>query len=131
MSDGIPSYSLIHGASWLLEDGSVLPVPGFHEEWIKEHQDLVSGCANVCEIVLKKAWISVAVFGEGYMELLVPDRDDPLIISRIDRLLEANRGRWSRVLVMSMNAEGYEMIKADEARTPGAGRRSRDVLIEN
>lgn len=120
----LAAYSLIHGASWLAEDGTVYCVPGFHEEWIRTHADLVPGCSNVCEVVLRKGWISVAVFSEGYVELLVPNRRDPEVIARVERLLGANRGGWERVLVMSMDEEGYVTIRP--ADFPPEGRLSLD-----
>jgi hypothetical protein len=113
------AYALVHGASWLTQDGSIWPVPGFHDEWLREHADLVEGCANVCEVVLKKGWISVAVFSEGYVELLVPNRGDPEVLSRIERLLATNRGAWKRVLVMSMEEEGYCGIKPEDLGADG------------
>ena len=92
-----PPWSLVHGASWLTETGEILVVPGFHEEWIAAHRDLVGSCANVCEVVLRKCWISVAVYSEGYVELLAPRRGDSDILARIERLLGATgrRGRTS------------------------------------
>lgn len=127
----LPPWSLVHGASWLTETGEVLVVPGFHEEWIEAHRDLVGSCANVCEVVLRKCWISVAVYSEGYVELLASRRGDAEVLSRIERLLGENAGRWRNVLVMFMDEEGYVSIKpadfgpdgrlAEERRTALSG----------
>ena len=76
-SAGTPTaepFSLIHGASWLTPDGAVIPIPGFHEEWLREHEDLAEGARNACELVLRKRWVSVALFDGGYLELMVHDR---------------------------------------------------------
>ena len=106
-----PPWSLVHGASWLTESGEILVVPGFHEEWIASHRDLVGSCSNVCEVVLKKCWISIAVYSEGYVELLASRRCDSDIVGRIERLLAGNPGAWRNVLVMFMDEEGYESVK--------------------
>ncbi len=115
----IRPWSLIHGASWLTEDGTVWAVPGFHEDWIREHAGLLDGAANVCEVVLGKRWISVTCYDEGYVELLVPDRADPSVMARVERLLTANRPAWSSVLVMSMCEEGYSLCKASDLGPDG------------
>ena len=109
-----PPWSLVHGASWLTESGEILVVPGFHEEWIASHRDLVGNCANVCEVVLRKCWISVAVYSEGYVELFASRRCDPDIAGRIERFLAGNPGAWRNVLVMFMDEEGYESIKPED-----------------
>jgi hypothetical protein len=119
MKAAIAPYELVHGASWLLGDGTILPVPGFHEAWIQAHPELVAGCANVCEVVLRKGWISVAVFSEGYVELLIPSRRDPAVIGRIGRLLASAPGSWSRALVMSMDEEGYATLKPADIGADG------------
>jgi len=122
-----PPWSLVHGASWLTEGGEILVVPGFHEEWIASHRDLVGDCANVCEVVLRKCWISVAVYSEGYVELLASRRCHPDIVGRIERLLAGNPGAWRNVLVMFMDEEGYESIRPGDFGPDGrivAGRRA-------
>jgi hypothetical protein len=111
LPEALPPWSLVHGASWLTDSGEVLIVPGFHEEWIESHRELVGGCANVCEVVLRKSWISVAVYSEGYVELLAPRRGDADILARIERLLGSNPGKWRNVLVMFMDEEGYESLR--------------------
>jgi hypothetical protein len=122
-------WSLVHGASWLTAEGEVLVVPGFHEDWIQAHQDLVAGCRNVCEIVLRKSWISVAVFSEGYVELLAPSRRDPAVLDRIERLLGGNRGRWRQVLLMFMDEEGYEAIHPEDLDAEGRLQPARRTAI--
>ena len=63
------AFELRHGSSWLSPQGDVYPIEGFHEEWLREHEDLAEGSRNVCELVLRKRWISVSLFAEGYVEL--------------------------------------------------------------
>ena len=114
------SYALLHGASWLLPGGEVLVVPGFHEEWLAEHAELAAGARNVCELVLRRRWISVALFGGGYLELMVPDRRAEDVGREVRELLSRNPGAWSRALVMSMDEEGYAMLEPADAASPEA-----------
>jgi hypothetical protein len=112
-------FALIHGASWLTPEGEVLPIPGFHEEWLREHEELTEGARNACELVLRKRWISVALFAEGYLELMVPDRRSEDVRRSLFELLSRNASAWVKALVISMDEEGYAMLEradaADEA----------------
>ena len=114
------AWSLRHGASWLTPQGEVLPIPGFHEEWLLEHEDLARGARNVCELILRERWISVTLFDGGYLELMVPDRRSEEVRRSIFQLLSRNASDWTRALVMAMDEEGYAMLEpgdaADEAR---------------
>lgn len=103
-------YELRRGASWLTPAGEVVPIPGFHEEWLREHGDLAGGARNACELILRKRWLSVDLFDEGYLELLVPDRGSAEVRRSLFELLSRNAGVWSRALVMSMDEEGYSML---------------------
>ncbi|MFZ4616454.1 MAG: hypothetical protein ACOYM2_09705 [Rectinemataceae bacterium] len=106
-----PPWTLIRGASWIALDGQVYPVPGFHEAWLAEHAELAHGARNVCELVLATRWVSATLFGEGYLELMVHDRHDPELRSRLLRLLTRAMGRWRKALVMAMDEEGYAMLE--------------------
>jgi hypothetical protein len=122
------AFELVHGASWLTPGGEVHVVPGFHEEWLREHEDLAGGAPNVCELVLRKRWISVALFEGGYLELMVPDRRSEDVRKALLELLSRNASAWNRALVMSMDEEGYSMLEsadaADEASLEAALGRS-------
>ena len=90
------AFALVHGASWLTPEGEVLPIPGFHEEWLREHEDLSGGARNACELILSKRWISVALFSGGYLELMVPDKRADDVRRAIFQLLSRNEiGRAS------------------------------------
>jgi len=121
-------YELVHGASWLTPEGDVHVVPGFHEEWLREHEVLVGGARNVCELVLSKRWISVALFEGGYLELMVPDRRSDDVRASVRELLSRNASAWTKALVMSMDEEGYAMLapgdEADDASLEAALGRS-------
>jgi len=100
-------------------EGELLPIPGFHEEWLREHEELSEGARNVCELILRKRWLSVDLFDSGYLELIVPDRSSDEVRRSIYELLSRNADKWTRVLVMSLGEEGYAIIlpadAADEA----------------
>lgn len=119
MPTSLAPYTLIHGASWLLPDGSIHIVKGFHEEWIQEHQDLAGDCANVCELVLKKGWISVAVFSGGYVELMIDDAAKGATLGLAREFLARNEGEWSSCLVMTLIGDGYAQVKPADIREPG------------
>ena len=118
------SYALRYGASWLAEDGEIVPIPGFHEEWLRAHEDIAEGARNVCEFILRKRWISVVLYDEGYLELMIPDRRSEEVRRSLFELLSRNQGSWSKALVMSMDEEGYAMLTpsevADEASLTAA-----------
>lgn len=118
------SFELRRGASWLTPAGETIPIPGFHEEWLREHADQAAGARNACELVLRKRWLSVDLFDEGYLELMVPERRSPEVRRTIFELLSRNAGAWARALVMSMDEEGYATVlpadAADEASLEAA-----------
>lgn len=109
--EDLAPWTFRHGASWLTENGVVLPVPGFHDEWIRTHQDLAPGCSNVCDVVMRNKWVSVAVFSEGYVELLVPGRSHQESLERSREFLFRAAGGWSHALLMTMDEEGYIRIE--------------------
>ncbi len=116
----VAPFTLLHGASWLTPEGEVIPIPGFHEEWLRDHEDLAEGARNACELVLRKRWISVTLFSGGYLELMVADRHAADVRRALLELLSRNSALWSKVLVMAMDEEGYAMLvpgdAADEAQ---------------
>ncbi len=108
-------YALVYGASWLTSEGEVLPIPGFHEEWLRDHEDLAGGARNACELVLAKRWISVSLFAGGYLELMVADRRSADVRKALYELLSRNVSSWTKALVMSMDEEGYAMLEPGDA----------------
>jgi hypothetical protein len=112
-------YALLYGASWLTPEGEVLPIPGFHEEWLRDHEEEAEGARNVCELVLRRRWISVALFAGGYLELMVPDRRSEEVRRSLFALLSRNASLWSKALVMSMDEEGYAMLEPEDAVDEG------------
>jgi hypothetical protein len=68
--------------------------------------------------VLRKRWISVALFAGGYLELMVADRRSEDVREELYRLLSRNPSEWSKALVMSMDEEGYSMLEPGDASDP-------------
>jgi hypothetical protein len=122
MSAGAKSapYALVHGASWLTSEGEILQIRGFHEEWLREHEELAEGARNVCELVLRKRWLSVTLFDQGYLELMVPDRSSEDVRRAIFELLARNPGAWSKALVLGMDEEGYAMLAPADLESEAA-----------
>jgi hypothetical protein len=121
---GPAPFDLLPGASWLTPEGEVIPIAGFHEEWLREHEEVAQGARNACELVLARRWLSVALFDEGYLEIMAPNRSSDDVRRAMFALLSRNAGKWSRALVMSMDEEGYSMLgpadAADEAALAAA-----------
>ncbi len=102
------------GAIWILPEGEILEIPGFHDDWIQKHQDMVPGCANVCDVVLRMRWVSAVTYAKKYVELLISSRNDEAAIDLLIRYLGLNLERWDSALVMTMDEEGYiKIISAD------------------
>jgi len=111
----VSAFELRYGSSWLTPQGQVYPIEGFHEEWLREHEDLAAGSRNACELVLRKRWISVSLFSEGYLELMVADRHSPDVRLALYSLLSRNMDLWKKALVMAMDEEGYAMLEPRDA----------------
>lgn len=113
--DGTVSpFTWTRGAVWLLPDGSSLVVPGFHDDWIRNHQDLVPDCDNVCDVIRRKGWLSVVAYAEGYVELMIPSRNDKAALALCHEHLARNAGHWKTALVMTMDEEGYARLTPED-----------------
>lgn len=111
-------FTWIQGAAWLLPDGEPVVVPGFHDEWIRAHQDVAPGCANVCDVVMKLRWLSVVSYSQGYVEIMLSSRRDSASVELCVEHLGRNLARWETALVMTMDEEGYiRLSRADFAAT--------------
>ncbi len=109
-----PAFTWHRGAAWLLPDGSLLVVPGFHDEWIASNQDLAPGCANVADVVSKLGWLSVVSYSQGYVEFMIRSRADGGSVELCVEHLRRNLGRWENALVMTMDEEGYiKLVPSD------------------
>ena len=120
LPEALAPWTFRHGASWLAEGGTVIPIPGFHDEWIRAHAFLVPGCANVCDVVIRKKWVGVSVFAGGYVELLVPSRGDAESLERCREYLSRAAGSWSHALVLTMDEAGYIQVEPADTSMPAA-----------
>lgn len=102
------------GAIWLLPDGSVEIVPGFHDEWIASNQDKATGCKNVFEVVSKLGWLSVVAYSQGYVEYMIRSRNDEQSVNLCIEHLRINLEHWQNALIMTMDEEGYIKLKPQD-----------------
>ncbi len=107
-------FAWVKGAAWLFPDGSLSIVPGFHEEWIRAHQDRAPGCTTVADVVTRLGWISVVSYAEGYVEFMIRSRSDAAAVRLCAEHLRRNPGQWRNALVMTMDEEGYIKLTPDD-----------------
>jgi hypothetical protein len=100
-------FEWVSGAAWLLPDGSMEIVPGFHDEWIEKHQDMAPGCGNVVDVVMRLGWVSVVSYSQGYIEFIIRSRSDTEAVQLCVGHLSRNLERWQNALVMTLDEEGY------------------------
>jgi hypothetical protein len=100
-------FEWVSGAAWLLPDGTMEIVPGFHDEWIEKHQDMVPGCGNVVDVVMRLGWVSVVSYSQGYIEFIIRSRSDAESVRLCVEHLSRNQGKWRNALVMTLDEEGY------------------------
>ena len=117
-------FILAHGASWILPDGRVLKIPGFHMNWIASHQAIAPGAANTAEFVARTGWISAVLHEGGYLELISRSIEDRKQRDCIWSLLAANAGNLGKVVLMSLGRNG--VLELD----PKLGRGSFDALLD-
>lgn len=107
-------YEWIKGAAWLFPDGTLDVVPGFHDEWIANHQDLAPGCSNVADVVTRLGWLSVVSYSQGYVEFMIRSKTDGSSVELCAEHLRRNLGRWENALVMTMDEEGYCKLRPED-----------------
>ena len=108
------AFGFYHGATWMDLEGNMYLVPGFHEEWIHAHPELAGDCRTVIDMVLKKGWISIVVFSEGYVEICLNDVTDARTVLLLHEYLERNKTMWANVLLMPMKIEGFIQLSRDD-----------------
>lgn len=109
-------FALSHGASWVLPDGRVIKIPGFHSSWLASHAGISGGTTNTADFVRKSGWISAVLHEKGYLELIVRSTDDEKSRDCLWNLLATNRGELERVVLMVLGREGmYDFAPVDFA----------------
>lgn len=106
-------FDLVHGASWILPDGRVIKIPGFHSSWISSHQAIASGATNTAEFVGKTGWISAVLHEAGYLELIVRSVSDARARECLWNLLSLNAKALDRVVLMVLGMEGCLVFGKD------------------
>ncbi len=110
---GIP-FEWTSGAIWLLPDGTIHVIPGFHDEWIRTHQALVPACLNVTDVILKKHWVSIVTYAKDYVEVMIDSRNNESSVQTVLHYLGLNLEKWDSILLMSMQEDYYEKITVEE-----------------
>jgi len=104
-------YKFYKGASWLLEDGSIYLVKGFHEEWTKEYEIYLGGKYTALELILLKNWISIVVYNNKYIEFCIADRFNDKIVTNLFNYISINQKEWEKILIMCLKDNYFIEIK--------------------
>ena len=107
-------FDLAHGASWILPDGRVIKVPGFHSSWISSHPSIASGATNTAEFVGKTGWISAVLHEGGYLELIARSVTDPRQTNCLWSLLSLNAAALDRVVLLVLGMEGCIVLRRED-----------------
>lgn len=113
-----PRFSFHQGASWMTLNGTIYIVPGFHEEWIRTHQDIVGPHKTIAEVIENLRWVSIVVYSNGYLEICISDQYDSEVRQVLWQYLAHNAGRWREVMIMPFHAQGFIQFSADEVTDP-------------
>jgi hypothetical protein len=108
-----PLFVLAHGASWILPDGRVIKIPGFHSSWISSHPSIAPGASNTGEFVAKTGWISAVLHEAGYLELIVRSREDERLKNCLWSLLSTNIPILQKVVIMVLGTSGCLVMEKD------------------
>ncbi|MCX7027913.1 MAG: hypothetical protein NT061_10650 [Spirochaetes bacterium] len=109
-------FVLVHGASWVLPDGRVIKVPGFHMNWIASHPSIAPGTTNTAEFVAKTGWISAVLHEGGYLELITRSVLDKRQRDCVWNLLQINASILGKVVLMLLGKEGILSLEAGLTR---------------
>ena len=94
--------------------GTIYIVPGFHEEWIRKHQDIVGPHRTVAEVIENLRWLSIVVYSNGYLEICMNDQYDTEVREVLWGYLQHNRGRWRDVMIMPFHSQGFIQFSAED-----------------
>lgn len=100
-------FLLSHGASWVLPDGRVIKIPGFHDAWLASHPSIASGATNTVEFVKKSGWVSAVLHDQGYLEIIVRSKSEQRIRECLWNLLSTNATSLEKVVIMIPGLEGF------------------------
>lgn len=106
----IEPFKLSHGALWLIPDGRVIKIQGFHDSWLRAHSALASGAKNTVEFVQKSGWISAVLHDQGFLELIIRSRTEVRLRQAVWNILVINRDILNKVVIMVVGLEGCVML---------------------
>ena len=110
-------FSLSHGAAWILPDGRVIKIPGFHESWLASHPAIAGGATNTAAFVQKSGWLSAVLHDQGYLEIIVRSLGEEKIRECLWQTLAGNREFLSRVVIMALGVDGCLIVQRGECGT--------------
>jgi hypothetical protein len=106
-------FVLAHGASWILPDGRLIKIPGFHSSWIASHPSIAPGATNTAEFVAKTGWISAVLHEAGYLELIVRSREDERLKNCLWSLLSTNLPILQKVVILVLGTSGCLVMEKE------------------
>ncbi|HEY9054878.1 MAG TPA: hypothetical protein VIO60_08675 [Rectinemataceae bacterium] len=112
-------YALAHGAAWVLPDGRVIKIPGFHSSWIASHPSIAPGASNTAEFVARTGWVSAVLHEGGWLEVIIRSLDDQRQKDCLWNMVQANSHLIRKLVLMILGREGVLEI-------PEPGALSRD-----
>jgi hypothetical protein len=112
--DDASRFEMKYGATWMDLSGNIYVVPGFHDEWIQSHPELVGNAKSVPELIMNLRWVSIVMYSKGYIEMCINDVNDEEVVLLVHSFLQKNAGNWSSVLIMPMVEEGFIQISPQE-----------------
>jgi hypothetical protein len=127
-TENASTLELHNGATWMDLEGNIYVVPGFHDEWIQSHPELVGNVRSVPELIMNLRWISIVVYSKGYIELCINDVNDEEVVSLVYALLQKNIDNWSSVLIMPMVEEGFIQVTRQDI---GDTSRFKELLLKS
>lgn len=105
-------YELVHGAAWVLLDGRVIRIPGFHSAWLASHPSIASGAVDTASFVRKSGWISAVLHEAGYLELIARSSSDARQRESLWNIVSVNAKGLERVVLMVLGMEGVLDLSA-------------------
>jgi hypothetical protein len=99
-------FALVHGASWVLPDGRIIKIPGFHSSWLASHASIAQGATDTAQFVKKSGWMSAVLHDGGYLELIMRSIVDSRQRDCLWGLLSTNESTIERAVVMALDREG-------------------------
>ncbi len=125
----IELFRLSHGALWLIPDGRVIKIQGFHDSWLRAHSALASGAKNTVEFVQKSGWISAVLHDQGFCELIIRSRTEDRLRQAVWNILSTNQDLLNKVVIMVVGLEGCLVLGKAEIESREAFERALDSAV--